>query len=210
MTTPTAFGRLVAASDVEAGVVSQLRKWLTTYLAEVDRQQRQDVGTLPQARSYTISSDAERMPEDQTPAVGVVSPGTSDPPRPDGMGSFVARWQIDVWAQLSARGNTYALRLARLYALALRGVLVQQQMLDGLDVRRIDWLGERYDELDSIDDRTVCVARVSLAVEVCDVTTRHAGPLEPLLPPEAVPGPDSPTWPTADTVDVSITKEPLT
>ena len=206
----SAFGPLVAASDVEAAVVSQLRKWLVTYLAEIDRQQRQDVGTMPPPRSYVISSDVERMPEDQTPAVIVVSPGLSDPPRPDGGGAFVARWQINVGAQLSARGNEHALRLARLYALALRALLVQQQALDGLAVRRIDWLSERYDELDSIDDRTVCVAVVELAIEVADVTTRHAGPLEPLLPPEPAPGPDSPTWPLAETADVTVTKEPLT
>lgn len=212
---PTAFGRLVSASDVEQGIVSQLRKWLRDYLAEIDRQQRQDVGTLPLPRSYVISSEPERMPEDQTPTVIVVSPGTTDAPRADGRGHYVTRWQIDASIVISARGNMHALKLARLETTAIRALLVQQQLLpplDGvemLDVRRVDWLGERYDTLDSIDDRTICVGIVSLAYEIADVTTRHAGPLAPLLPPDPAPGPDSPVWPEAETVDVDITKTPL-
>jgi|tagenome__1003787_1003787.scaffolds.fasta_scaffold20665158_4 hypothetical protein len=205
-TRPSAFGALVAACHVETMIVEQLRKWLTTYLAEVDRAQGQPVGTLPAPRSYVVSSDPEKMPEDQTPTVMVVSPGMTDPPQADGQGRFTARWQVNVGVQLAARGNALALRLARLEALAIRAVLVQQQTYDTLAVRRIEWLGERYDELDSIDDRTVCVALVELAVEISDVTTRHAGPLEPLLAPEAAPGPDSPAWPTAVIADVDVHK----
>jgi hypothetical protein len=106
--------------------------------------------------------------------------------------------------------RTDALRLARLYALAGRALLVQQQDLPELETQRIDWMDERYRLLDSVDDRTTCVSEVELGVEVANVTSRHQGPLEPLLPPE--PGdlpPESPSWPEAVLVESRIDKVPL-
>jgi hypothetical protein len=213
----TLFEPIVSASDLESGLLEQLRKWMRDYLAEVERQHGMTVGTLPQPRSYVVSSELEKMPEDQTPAVIVRSPGTLEPPHADGGGSYFARFTIDAGVHLSARGNTHALRVARLYTSAIRAVLVQQQLLDELDarllVRRVDWLGERYGELDSIDDRTVCTGVVVLAYTLDDVVTRGAGPLaptQPPTPPDQEPPPVSPAWPTAATVDVDITKESRT
>jgi hypothetical protein len=200
---PSAYGRLVAACDVEQALVDVAQKWLPDYLAEVERWHGFAVGTLPQPRSWVVSSEVERMPEDQTPGVLIASPGLSEAPIADGQGVYWARWQVNAAVHLSAMGNVYALRNARLYALALRALFTQQQTLASLDVRRIDWIGERYDTLPSIDDRTVCTALVELGVEVYDVTTRHAGPLEPLLPPGDL-GPTSPSWPTAETADVDV------
>lgn len=210
MSRPSAFGPLVAASDVELALLAHVQLWLPDYLAEVDRKYDDDVGTLPYPRGWIVSGDVERMPEDQTPTIVVASPGLDDPPLAGGDGLYVARWMMTVAVILSARGNRLALRLARRYALALRALLVQQQALDDelVTVRRIDWLDERYDTLESIDDRTVSVATIGLAVEVSDVVQRNAGPMTPVLPPGSGTGPNSPTWPTADVVDVSLTKEP--
>ena len=204
----TLYESIVAASDLETGVLAQLRRWLPDYLAEVERQHAEPVGGLPLPRSYVVSSELEKMPEDQTPAVLVRSPGTLEPPEADGRGGYLARFSLDAGVHLSARGNTHALRVARLYTSAIRALLVQQQLLDDLDmrlvVRRVDWLGERYGELPSIDDRTVCTGVVVLAYTLVDVVTRGAGPLEPSVQPPLV----SPEWPTAETVDVDTIKEP--
>jgi len=208
MTRPSAFAPLIAASDVEAALLTQLRRWLPDYLAEVDRQHDREVGTLPAPRGWVISSDVEKMPEDQTPTIIIASPGLTDPPLADGNGKYTARWRVTVAVHLSARGNALALTLAREYVLALRALLLQQQNLDRLAVRRIDWEDERYDMLPPIDDRTVCTGEVELAVEVADVTTRHAGPLAPILPPGDLE-PDSPSWPTAETAGVDVDKWPL-
>lgn len=210
-TIDSAFGPIVAASDVELALLAHTQLWLADYLAELDRRYDDDVGTLPYPRSWIVSADVEKMPEDQTPTIIVRSPGIVDPPLASGDGMYAARWPIDVAVVLSARGNRLALRLARRYAAALRTLLVQQQQIDDeleLVVRRIDWLGERYDVLDSIDDRTICAATVELAVEVANVVQRNAGPIEPLLAPGSGLGSTSPTWPTSTQVDVSITKEP--
>lgn len=208
MTALSAFGPLVAASDVETALLNNVRKWLPDYLAEIDRLRGEAVGTMPYPRSFVISSEAEKMPEDQTPTLVIASSGLTDPPLADGGGVYTARWRVNVAIHLSARGNALALRLVRLYVLALRALLTQQQELAGLALRRVDWMDERYDTLPSIDDRTVCTGTVEMAVEVTDVTTRNAGPLEPILGPGSI-GPDSPTWPVAATADVAITKEPI-
>jgi hypothetical protein len=206
---PSAFGTLVAACDVEAALLAQAQAWLPDYLAEVERLHALDVGTLPQPRAWVLSAEVEKMPEDQVPAVIIASPGLTDPPQANGRGEYVARWRINASVHVIAGTNRTALRLARLYVLALRALVLQQQALPELAVRRIDWTNERYDTLDSIDDRTVCTAVLELAVEVADVTSRQAGPLAPLLPPGNL-APESPVWPTADVADVAITKEPLT
>jgi hypothetical protein len=206
MSAPSAYGPLVAACDVEDALLAQLQRWLPDYLAEVERQHGMAVGSLPQPRSWLVSSEVERMPEDQLPAVMLASPGLiEDVPTAIGSGMYTARWQLVVAVQCSARGNRLALRLARLYALAARALALQQQKLPGLDVRRLDWADERYRFLDSIDDRTTCISEVELVAEVAGVTTRGAGPLDPLLPPGQL-GPDSPSWPTAQTADVLVTK----
>ena len=207
---PSAFGALVSASDVESAVQAQLELWLPDYLAEVERYHQLAVGDLPRPRSWVQSSEVEKFPEDHLPAWMVASPGLIRPPDADGSGTYTATWRITVATMCGVRGNRLALRIARLYALANRALLLQQQTLPGLDTHRIDWLDERYDQLPSVDDRTVCISEVELAVSVSGVTSRHQGPLEPIFPPGSHPGPDSPVWPTATSTDIQTELVPLT
>lgn len=198
----------MAACDVEDAALAQLETWLSDYLYEVERHHELELGSLPRPRSWLISSAVEKMPEDQLPAVILASPGLLDPPLADGRGVYTARWRLVIAVMVNARGNRLALRLARLYALAVRGVLLQQQALPELAVRRIDWLDERYRLLDSIDDRTLCISEVEVAAEVSDVLSRHEGPLAPGWGP-GLSDPDSPEWPTATSTDMAVVKEPL-
>lgn len=206
---PSAFGPLVSAHDVEQAVLAQLQKWLANYVWEIERQHGLTPGGIAEPRSWSVSSEVEKFPEDQLPAVIVASAGITDPPLADGGGRYTARFEVDVAIHLAARGNRLAMTLARHYAAAVRACGVQQQRLPGVAVRRIDWIDERYDRLPSIDERTVCVGRVTFAIEVEDITRRHHGPLEPLLPPDAEPGPDSPSWPIAELIDVELDKRPI-
>ena len=199
------YGPLVAASDVEDALLGALGAWLPSYLYELERQHGMEVDSLPVPRSWVRSAEVEKFPEDQLPCVMVASPGLTEAPLADGRGQYTARWRVLMAAEISARGNRLALVLARLYATGLRAIAVQQQVLEPLDLRRVDWMGERYDVLESVDDRTVCIAQVELAVEVAGVTDRNTGPLLP----EASPSPDSPTWPVAQTAEVEIQKVPL-
>jgi len=197
------YGPIIAASDVEDAILSVLQRWIVSYLAEVERQHSMPVGDLPAPRSWITSAQIEKFPEDQTPVVIVTSPGISEEPKADGQGLYRAHWRIDIATQAVAGGNRQALRLARLYTAAIRAICVQHQ--NSALARRVDWIGERYDVLDSVDDRTVCVGVCSLRVEVYDVTDRDNGPIDP----ESDPGPVSPTWPVARTHDELIVKWPL-
>lgn len=213
----SAFGRLVGAHHVEDAAIALFRYWLPTYLHEVERQSGQTPGTLAKPRSYRVSADVEKMPEDQTPAIVLRSPGVADAPFTNGSGVYQAQFTLEAAAVVSARGTTdesaepRALRLARMYALALRACLVQQPDPDGYLFRR-DWRDESYGFLPSIDDRTICVGTATFQIEVPDVTDANHGPIEPLIPPDetdVLPPVPSPEWPIAETSDVALEKVPI-
>lgn len=211
----TLYGRLVGANHVEDAAVSVLRKWFVTYLHEVERQSGIPAGTIAEPRSVRISGGVEKMPEDQTPTLIVASPGISDnAPVTNGSRQYQAQFILDLSGVASAKGteengSPRALRIARLYALALRACIGQQTDPDGYLYRR-DWLAEDYDVLDSIDDRTICVAKVRYAIEVPDVLTLDAGPIGPYGPgPETDPLPISPEWPIATDAEIKVEKVPL-
>jgi hypothetical protein len=212
----TLFGRLVGAHHVEDATIGVLRAFYATYLHESERVSGITPGTLELPRSYRVSSEQETMPEDQTPSVTVSSPGILDIPGVTGARQYVARWEIEVGVKVSAigiqeNGAPRALRLARIHALAVRACLVQQADADGYLFRR-DWIGEAYDTLPSIDDRTICIGRVRMSIEVPDVLTSDAGPIEPIAypdPPDVEPPVESPDWPTAVTQDVELVKVAL-
>jgi hypothetical protein len=176
---------------------------------EVERQHHLEPGSTAAPRSWVTSSEIEKFPEDQLPAIIVASPGLTDPPLADGEGSYTARFEIDVAVHIATAGNRIALTLARHYAAAIRACLIQQQRLgDLVAVQRIDWIDERYDRLPSVDDRTICAGRVGFAIEVSDVTRRHHGPLDPFLGPDSEPPPTPPSWEPAHSVTAHIDKRP--
>lgn len=209
----TLFGRLVGAHHVEDATLSVLRKWYPTYLHEAERASGIEPGTLQLPRSYRVTSELAGMPEDQTPSVIVRSPGVIDIPGVTGARQYLARWEVETGVLVSAigvmeSGTPRALRLARIHALAVRACLVQQT--DGVYLFRRDWIGESYSELPSVDDRTICLAAIRMSIEVPDVLTSDAGPIEPLVGPDGEPPPvPSPEWPVAVEADVDLVKVPL-
>jgi len=211
-TAGSAFGPLVSAADLEDHLQATLERWLPSYLYEVERHNQVQPGTLPLPQQLVRSSEIEKFPEDQLPCLMLGSPGLTDPPESDGAGYYTATWQINLAVEIVAGPNRRALQLARWYTLALRACAVQQQQDPGLpthvQICRVDWRDERYNTLDSIDDRTVCVGRVELAVTVANVLQRGLGPLDPLISPQP-PLPVSPTWPAAVTVITPVERVPL-
>jgi hypothetical protein len=196
------YGRMIAAVDVEQALKRRIDDRLGDYLGEVERQHGIVPGTIARPRAYV---DDERFPEDQLPAIVVKSPGTADLPLADGQGRYTARFELELEAHVAA--GTGAMTLAKLYALALRELAVQQPSALFMGV---DWISERYRRGELVGGRTYCVGVVALEVQVPDVTNRHEGPPdEPGWPDPPPDSPDSPAWPTSTSADVELEKTPI-
>lgn len=212
------FGPIVSAFDVEHALVSCVRTWIRDYLAEMERQRHMVVGELPEFRSIVTAGDSEKFPEDQLPSLMIASPGIETRQgaiEVHGDGAYVARWRVECSCEVSARGNRLALALCRLYAAAVRALLVQQALdqrwyesASALVLRRIDWTGEISTVRDSTSDRTRAASKTLLLVEVAEVTNRQMGPLDPLYPPT---DPDKPPeemlTPDAERAVVDVIKQ---
>lgn len=188
--TVSAYGSIVVGSQVEAAVLATLRLWMPHYLAEIARQL-----AMPQAppnpRSYRVWSDQTRWPEDQTPAVIVVSPGlaSSDPlTRRASAGAYTATWVVSAGCVVSASDQTHTRRLSGIYAAALRAALVQHPSLDGVALATV-WTGESYVH-EAASGRTTALGIADFEVQIADVVDPQAGPLTPPATPGTLP-----TWP---------------
>lgn len=200
---PSIFGRIVSGSDVETWCWQTLRTWIGTYLAEVERQAGITAGSMQRPRGFVTSPSLDKWPEDQLPALLVISIGLSEPPLRSGDGRFRARWDMGLACIVSARKQEEARSLAMLYMAALRALFVQRPSLGGNAAGTV-WTGESYESLDFDDVRTLMAGIASFTVEVADVVTANAGPLRPDVPltPDTEPWDD---WPTVESVEVHVT-----
>jgi hypothetical protein len=206
VTAPSIFGPLVGGSDLETWTVELVARWIGTYLSEAERQHGLAAGTLARPRAIVRTTSLDKWPEDQLPAVLVVSVGTMEQPVKGGDGSFRARWRIALGGLVSARTQEETRTMAMLYGLALRALLIQRPSLDGHAAGTV-WTAETYDDLEYDDGRTLALAVEEFTVEVDGVTLADAGPVTPddPLDPETDPWPD---WPLAEQVEVEVDAVP--
>ena len=209
------FGPMVSGDDLEEAVRALLRKWFNTYLAHIERRAGLVVGTCARPRSWGITGELGKAPEDQLPGIKIISNGTHGEPIIAGDGHSSAVWELDLLAVCSARGMpggySQAMIWARRWALVMRAIIAQQAPTDDAlgTVAALDWMGENYDDIDATDERTICAGTVSIQAYVPGAVQRWAGPAEPLMPPEEDPGPEDPTWPIATDVIVDVEKAPI-
>jgi hypothetical protein len=204
----TIFERIVSGADVEDWCEQLVRTWISTYLAEKERQDGLTAGMIPRPRGWTVAPDVNKWPEDQLPAIVFESTGIPELPRKDGGGRYRARWALRITTVVSARDERSSRRLASRYTAALRALFTQRPSLDG-NANGVDWVAEAYNELSFDDQRSLGHGTVALLVEVDDVTTAGAGPATPAEPlsPDIDAWPD---WPTVKTADVDVVGEPIT
>lgn len=201
--TGSIFGRIVTGADVEQWTLALLRRWLGTYLSEVERQHGLVPPTWQRPRSWTIAPSVDKWPEDQLPAIVLVSTGVSDVPLKDGRGRYATLWEMGLGCIVSARRQDEAHRLAMHYGAALYTLLVQRPSLDGL-AQGTTWEGFAIeDELDYDDTRSLSIGVAAFSVLVEDTVSANAGPITPETPrdPETDPWED---WPRVETTEVAV------
>jgi hypothetical protein len=198
------FGPIVTGHDVEEAVRDHLKEWSVTYLAEMERLTGRDPETLPKVRSWTIEPDepATKWPEDQFPAVVVVSPGLVEQPYVEGDGTVYATWTIGLAALTSARTEQATRELAKVYAAHLRAIMLQRPSIGGF-ASDTHWLDEDYNILPTDTRRSLAAGYLVFNVTAAQVLNVYGGPTEP--PDE--PYEDPADWPTVDTTEVTAEKQ---
>lgn len=206
------FGRIISDDQIENAVVDTLRKWMPTYLAEVERQRDLQPGFYqrPADSSYILHTDFDKWPEEMLPVVEVISPGVDDDPPRKGAGTYHANFMIGVICIVSASGQVESRRYAHRMGAAVRAILTQKASLDQqLDesVYGTAWLGERNNELPSDSERSIWAIRQLFLVQVSTVLER-GGPInpDPLPDPEAPAG-DWPVVPDREHVDTTLVRD---
>lgn len=199
---PSIFGRIVTGGDVEERCIDVLKRWSGTYISEVERQNGIEAGTLARIRAWVTAPSFDKWPEDQVPAVLLISVGLAEAPRKGGDGRYRARWQMGLGCICSARTQAQAHAQAMLYVAAHRTLLIQRPSLDGW-ADGVVWQDEDYAQISYDDLRTLAAGQATFTVEVADVVTANAGPLTPDEPedPDTLPWPP---WQPVVTADVDV------
>ena len=201
----TAIGKVVSGHEVEAAAIAVLKKWSSTYIAYFERQTNREVGSLPRIRAYTTTPVFDKWPEDQLPAVVLISPGISAPPLPDGSGLYRASFALAVAVVVSTANLADTAELTKLYVAALRTCIIQHQSLEGF-AQGVDWLDENYDNLPFEDNRSLGAGQANFGVEVGSLSRRWNGPTTPW--DEEVTD-TLPTDPVIQTADVTTQAQPI-
>lgn len=200
------FKNIITRQDVEIRVRDTIKTWIDSYLAEVERQNGLNVRQLPRPRSYTRRNEFERWPEDQIPAVIVISPGLTAPPVANGSGQFRGYWGVGVAVITEGQDTDNTRDLAGYYTAAIRALILQRPSLGGFAMG-VTWEDERYDDISDVEmGRTLASGQVVFQVEVEDIVSTKAGPVTPDTPPVTPPD-DSPTWPVATVVTADVEME---
>jgi hypothetical protein len=204
----TIFGNIYDDDQIEQAVMDCLKRWLPTYLAEVERQRGLTPPFYKRPASYGIQQGMEKWPEDGLPHVLVVATGNNDEPTRDGRGKGRARWYIGVAVVVGNVNKALTRRMAYRYAAAVRALLVQKQSLDGAldgNVRGLDWVDGRANEMEPNDERTVWASRQVFTLEVDDVVSHNRGPVTPDPPDDPdEPLPDYPVVPDSDHIQLDV------
>jgi hypothetical protein len=215
------FDAIVTGSDVERAVALTLGSaqiaagagdpyFIDTYLAELERLQGYDVGSIERPHGIVTSSEFDKWPEDSLPIYLVLCVGLAGQPMRNGDSSWEARWGVGVGAVVSdvdpVLGSSLASRkLAQAHAAAIRATLLQHKSLGGF-AENVVWVDETYGDLPFDDQRTLGAGRVTFEVIVTSTVREHAGPRAPLPTPTTEP----PSDPLVTAATVTAEPTPIT
>jgi hypothetical protein len=175
------FGRIVTGSDVEDWCIALFKRWISTYLSEVERQHELAQGYYARPRSFVRAISFDQWPEDQLPRLVMTSAGQATPPTKDSRGLYTCRWVMGFGCVCSARYQEEAHEMALIYVAAVRTLIIQRPDLDGYASGTV-WLDERYDDLVYDDSRSLSAGQAHFTVTVEECATANAGPTAPDVP----------------------------
>lgn len=198
------FDPISVGTDITTAVIDTLRKWMPTYLQEIELQLGRQRGLIPPPRFYTTRNRFINYPEEQLPLCVVVSPGLTEAPTKTGDGCYSGWYGLGVGFVAQARDDVTADFLAKVYAAAARAILLQNQDMGG-GVAGTEWIDEIYDdEITGDENRTLKASYVLFRVYVENIVNALAGPISPNADPDTQPGSD---WGTVETVETEVVIE---
>jgi hypothetical protein len=179
------FKDIISVDEIEDQILANLESWMPTYLAELCRQKGLDYSKIPEIKSWVTLQKFRHEPHNQTPAIVVVSAGTSSRPTKSGEGWWRSAFVFGVSAIISARDQESASRMSKLYASAVRAIMLQQRT--NVMYTDIAWSGESYDLVDvgSPDMLNAATGTFELMLDGM-VKSQGAGPK---VPDTSVPAP---------------------
>lgn len=137
-------GPIFLDTDVEQHVADTCELWMPYYLGRADEGAGLEPGTTLIPRSYDVSNDEARWPEQTPPALLVVCPGTiGDLTLSGAVGALNGWLQVNISVSAGGADEAGTRALAHRYCAALREILMHQ--VRGELVDRIEMLGWRHD-----------------------------------------------------------------
>jgi len=199
------FGPFTLDTAPEEALESTLKEWLPTYLAFVSRRSNL---SLPQPRSYVISYDFDHLPEEQLPALQIICPRI-ERPEADGQRIYRATFPLTVGVFIEARDRFSTDRLVKLYASAVRALVLHKGSLGGL-ATATTWIGTNYGSRTAARaQRTIGTAEVHFRTEVRQLVQRLVGPEITTTPnPVTEPGVEQPPLPRVSKTSLTEKPEP--
>lgn len=156
------FGVWTSPRHVEQAVINHLVLWGPDWIAEAERQfaiPAQSV-PVPAAGQFTVVRDVfEKWPEDQTPAVLVIAPGLTGPPRREADRTLTGPVGLGVGVIASSTFPGAGAEVAQIIATAYMNLLLNLKPA-GLDVAGVDFESARWGDIPAESERTMGAARL--------------------------------------------------
>lgn len=211
---PSIFGTFVSQWDVEQAVVTTLKTWIRTYLAETERQAGLKLNTLqrpPTPESIYGDVDFTAWQQDQMPAVIVVCNPTGSAENRPSVG-YGQTYEVQVGAGVISQDVDEARMHASYYGTAISGAILQNGALGGIASRTTMDTAPTL-SLPDPDLRITALCITVFHVYVQPIVNDGAGPDVPDPPdsPQYPGSPDEPwgDWPRVETTNVSLEARPL-
>jgi hypothetical protein len=178
------YGPLVSFNDVELALVGHLQTWINSYLAGREALVGKTAGEIARPASWFVKQTFTALPgEDRTPAIIVVSTGTSEAPKKRGDGNWDATLRLGVLGLCHGPETEAARELAGHYQAALLGICLQQRSLLNGKMKLWNWEGMGLDDVDQDQTRTLCAARLEFVYQIQGFSTENDGPKTVPVPP---------------------------